>query len=164
MKHRGGGSYVNRSKKIIVIDPVIAQNPTNLIQTLAHETGHAMYKPDPYIPYSKNNLTRQEYIDQNTMRDLKDEGEATIVNIEVQREILNNGGPDIGISGTQKTEYLKIYKEEVVTNQSREKARERIGSIFADKESPSTTSSGETYRDYYSKAYKDHYDNDGENP
>lgn len=97
------------------------------------------------------------------MSDLKDEGEATIMNIKVRQEILNNGGPDIGVAGNNSQKYIDSYNQHYVKGKDRDKAREEIGKVFADGERPSTDPN-KTYREYYSERFEEHYDNDGENP
>lgn len=150
----GKGSYANKEKKIIAIDKSKKDDAIAFVRTLAHENGHALYKADPYVP--STGLTKKEYIDRNVERHLKDEGEATLNNLEIRDEIVFNGGPDIGVGGTKTKEYEMIY--EVYKNSGdREKARKQIGGIFADGERPSTNPSL-TYREYYSGPYEEYYD------
>lgn len=158
-----GGAYADKANKKIVIDQNIVNNPQQLVQTLAHESGHALYRADAYVPYTGSGLTREQYIDLNTMSALKDEGEATLINIQVRGEVLQNGGPDIGVAGSQAAAYVDIYNKVLVRTGDREKARKEIGKVFANHERPSTDPS-KTYKDYYAKTYEDFYDNDGENP
>jgi uncharacterized protein involved in type VI secretion and phage assembly len=150
----GAGSSTDRTAKRIVIDPNEQNNPNLLTQTLAHESGHAMYTPDPYV--QPTGLTRQQYIDQNTNSSLKDEGEATMTNANVRREINNNGGPDIGIAGAQPDKYQQIANKYPDPAQ-RDQARQEIGDAFADGEHPSTAPT-QTYRQYYNQPYADYYD------
>ena len=148
----GKGSYLDKKNKRIVVDKIGDSN--DITRTLSHEKGHAFYKDDPYVPPS--GLSKEEYVNKNVKRHLKDEGEATLSNMEVRGEILSNGGPDIGVSGTKKDQYEKIFEEYKVSG-DREKAREKIGDVFADGERPSTKPSV-TYREYYGKTYEDYYD------
>jgi uncharacterized protein involved in type VI secretion and phage assembly len=150
----GAGSSTDRTAKRIVIDPNEQNNPNLLTQTLAHESGHAMYTPDPYV--QPTGLTLQQYIDQNTNSSLKDEGEATMTNANVRREINNNGGPDIGIAGAQPDKYQQIANKYPDPAQ-RDQARQEIGDAFADGEHPSTAPT-QTYRQYYNQPYADYYD------
>jgi len=159
----GGGSYADKGASKIVIDVNTVHNPLELVQTMAHESGHALYTPDAYVPYSNSGLTRQQYIDANVMTDLKDEGEATIMNVIVRQEILNNGGPDIGVAGSQSKAYVEAYNEHYIKGGDRDKAREEIGKIFANNERPSTAPD-KTYKEYYAQSFENHYDSDGENP
>lgn len=152
----GAGSFADRdrSPKRIVIDQSELNDPNMFVQTLAHETGHAMYLPDSYTP--PHGLTKEAYVNSNAASALKDEGEATLMNLQIREEILNNGGPDIGIAGTQDEKYKKIYESYKIDG-DRELAREDIGFIFANNETPSTDPT-KTYLQYYSKPYEDYWD------
>jgi type VI secretion system secreted protein VgrG len=150
----GKGSYTDKTKKRIVVDSNAKNSPTAAAQTLAHESGHALYTADPYV--TPTGKTKDEYVKANVKRDLKDEGEATLTNVQVRNEVKENGGPDIGVAGTQAKKYEEIaakYPEA----KDRDKAREEIGSAFAKGEHPSNAPS-QTYEDYYAKTYADHYD------
>lgn len=151
---KGKGSYCNKKAKKIVIDEKKKGNTAAVLETLAHESGHAMYTPDPYIP--PDGLTKEEYASKNANRSLKDEGEATLTNIEMKECLKANGGMDIGVAGSQKDKYQDIAKK-YPDAKDRDKARQEIGDVFADKEHPSTDKS-KTYRQYYEKPYNDAYD------
>jgi len=150
----GGGTFTDRQAKRITVDPNEADNPALLTQSLAHESGHALYTPDPYVP--PTGLTCQQYIDQNVNRDLKDEGEATLTNIQVRKEIRDNGGPDIGIAGAQPDTYQQIA-DKYPDPAQRDQARQEIGNAFADGEHPSNAPD-QTYRQYYQQPYADYWD------
>lgn len=152
----GKGTYCNPATQEIVVDPNKLGNDAGIVRSLSHEAGHAAYDREPEIP--KGTLTRDEYVRQNTKRDLKDEGEATISNIEARDEILSNGGPDIGISGSQSDKYDEIAsKHDLDDPADRDKAREEIGDAFAKGEHPSTDPA-KNYEDYYGDHYKKKYD------
>jgi uncharacterized Zn-binding protein involved in type VI secretion len=144
------GSFCDKEAKKIVIDP----NDTNVAQTLAHETGHALYTADPYVEFGT--LSRSEYVAKNANSALKDEGEATLMNAQIRNEIIGNGGEDIGIAGNNTEKYEKAY-DEYKKSGDRDKARQEIGDIFADNEHPSTDRT-KTYRENYSKTYEEHWD------
>jgi type VI secretion system secreted protein VgrG len=150
----GGGSYTDRGSKTIVLDPSQVASPEQMVQTLAHESGHAKYTIEPEVPMT--GLTKQQYVDANTNRELKDEGEATLTNAKVREEIQKNGGPDIGIAGNQ-AKYDEIYKK-YPDPADRDKARQEVGDAFADGEHPSTDPS-KTYKQYYAKQFEDGWDN-----
>lgn len=152
----GKGTFCSKEKNKIVIDPAQIGNILSLTQSLAHEAGHATYTEDPYVAH--DGLTRTQYADANTNRHLKDEGEATLTNVEVRNEIMEetNGASDIGIAGTNQQSYENTaaqYKSGAI---DRDQARQDIGNVFADNENTSTTK--ETYRRYYSGSYEDFYD------
>jgi uncharacterized Zn-binding protein involved in type VI secretion len=150
----GAGTTANRNTKVITVDPNQKGNPASLVQSVAHESGHAMYTLPPGVPSA--GLTKDQYVAQNAQRNFEDEGEATITNAQVRKEIIDNGGDDIGIAGTQTPQYQKAY-DDYQTDGDRAKARKTIGDIFADNEHPSNDT-GKTYRDYYSEQYKKQYD------
>ena len=153
----GGGTFANRSSRTITIDPNDIGNPLGCTQSLAHETGHAMYTLDPEVPM--DGLSREQYVEQNTARHLRDEGEATLTNAEVREEILHTsgGGSDIGIAGTHTDEYQGVY-DRYRESGDRNAARDEIGGIFGHGEHPSN-STGQDYSDYYGSDYGTAYDN-----
>jgi hypothetical protein len=155
----GKGTYYDPNalpRPKIIVDPADADNPEAVVQSLAHESGHALYTIDPYVP--PDGLSRQDYVDRNVQRDLKNEGEATLTNAQVRKEILDDGGPDIGIAGAQSQKYAEIA-EKYPDPKDRDQARTEIGQIFADGEQPSgDENAGKTYRQYYAKSYEDFYD------
>ena len=155
----GKGTYYDSTalpRPKIVIDPNDKDKPEAVVQSLAHESGHALYTQDPYIP--PDGLTKDDYVAKNVNRNLKDEGEATMTNAEVRKEILDNGGPDVGVAGAQSEKYKEIA-EKYPDPTDRDKARQEIGDAFADGETPSgDQNAGKTYRDYYGESYADHYD------
>lgn len=150
----GNGTFADRNTKTIVVDPNSSGNPASVVQSLAHESGHALYTPDPYVP--PDGLTKDQYVKQNLDRSLKDEGEATLMNAQVRNEINSNGGPDVGIAGAKPDDYANIAAQNH-DYADRDKARQDIGDIFADNEHTSTPPNP-TYRDYYSKPYSDFWD------
>lgn len=148
----GGGSFADRSKKTITVDPNSSE--LNTIQTLAHESGHALYTPDPYVPPA--GLTRDQYIAKNVASALKDEGEATLMNIQVNNETKANCKEDIGVAGAQGAAYEKVAAK-YPNAADRDKAREEIGKLFATGEHPSNDPT-KTYQQYYEKPFADYWD------
>ncbi len=149
------GTFCDRTTRSIVIDPVANSTPESRVQALAHEAGHAGYTEPPYVP--PTGLTRQEYIDRNTARNLGDEGEATLFNAQARREIMNNGGPDVGIAGAQSQQYSNVYDQYANGTLTRDQARTQIGQVFANGETPST-STGQNYGQYYGSTYSQFWD------
>ncbi|WP_310589928.1 PAAR domain-containing protein [Fibrella aestuarina] len=142
----GGGSFADRSTQTITVDPNERGNPTALGQTVSHETGHALY------PYRADVSSRNAYV----RGALADEGAATLNNIRIQREIVANGGADIGIAGNPANQqaYNNAYNQyERDGNEAR--ARDTIGGIFGRGERTSTTN--QPYEDYYGGWYDQNY-------
>lgn len=150
----GKGSYCDKNAKKIVIDENDKSHTAAILETLAHESGHASYTPDPYV--KPDGLTKDQYASRNANSALKDEGEATLTNIEMKECLEKNGGENIGVAGAQSEMYKKIAKK-YPKPEDRDKARQEIGNLFADGEHPSTDP-GVTYRQYYEKSFRDYYD------
>jgi|GEM_PF-4929646 len=140
----GAGSTADRSQKVITIDS--SYNAQQATQVLAHEVGHATYKGG--VDYS----TKQNYV--NSM--LADEGAATLNNIKVQREIIANGGPDVGIAGNSANhaKYNNIY-DNYLKDGNAAKACKDIGAIFDQGER--TSVDGKKYSEYYGNWYDSVY-------
>ncbi|HEX4918594.1 MAG TPA: type VI secretion system tip protein VgrG, partial [Limnobacter sp.] len=138
----GGGSSANRQSKIIRLDANLAKSPTQMVQVLAHEVGHAMY---PYTPDYSN---KSQYLSGA----LADEGAATLKNLQVRKEIQSNAKIDIGIAGNtaNHAKYEQIYAE-YLKNGDFQTATQKIGSIFGEGEITST--SGQNYAKYYGGWY-----------
>jgi type VI secretion system secreted protein VgrG len=151
------GTFCDKTKKEIVVDPNESGDPNGVTQSLAHESGHALYTTDPYVPPA--GLSKEDYVKKNVNSDLKDEGEATMTNAEVRNEILNtDGGPDIGIAGSKADKYDEIAKK-YPDPKDRDKARQEIGDVFAEGETPSgEENNGKTYSQYYGETYEKEYD------
>lgn len=150
----GAGSWCDKDAKKIVIDGSEKGNLREILTTLAHELGHAQYKQDPYVDIG--DLTRQQYVDANTMRLLKDEGEAVLTNIEIQRQLNASKGAKIDVAGANARAYGKIY-DAYLEHGDRDRARREIAEHFRDNEHPSTDPS-KTYGEYYGKTFADYFD------
>ncbi len=150
----GSGSSADRSTKLVLIDGNERGRDAAVLQTLAHESGHATYTMDPYV--SPDGLTRRQFVDRNAMRSLKDEGEATLTNVQVRDELRAAGRPDIGVGGVQASDYERIAATYPAAA-DRDRAREEIGRLFANGEHPSTDPS-KTYGAYYGESYESFYD------
>ncbi|WP_341645979.1 DUF4150 domain-containing protein [Thauera sp. SDU_THAU2] len=145
----GEGSYAdpaNPSGPQIILDGNLKGDPEQAVQVLSHEVGHATYT------YAPDFSSKAAYVNGA----LADEGAATMKNIQVQREILANGGPDIGIAGTPANHagYNAAYDAYLKTGDA-SAARQSIGNIFGSGEQTSTT--GQTYSDYYGSWYDKTY-------
>lgn len=142
----GGGSTCSRPDKVIKIDGAKMGDPVAIAQTLAHEAGHATYTPRHDFT-SKNAYVRSA---------LADEGAATLSNIQARREILANGGADIGIAGNKaNAEAYNAAYDQFLRDGDENKARDTIGTIFGRGERTSNT--GLAYEDYYGGWYDKTY-------
>ncbi|CAM3385979.1 hypothetical protein [Burkholderia ubonensis] len=138
----GGGSFADRRRKIITIDGDLKDHPVSATQTLAHEVGHATY------PLREDCSSKAAYVNST----LDDEGAATINNIKARREILANGGQDIGISGNSANHasYNKAYDQFLLDGDA-DAARRAIGEQFGEGELTSNTR--QPYAEYYGNWY-----------
>ncbi len=142
----GNGSFASREDKIITLDGKLKDDPLAATQTLAHEVGHAKY------PYAPDYATKSGYVNGA----LADEGAATVKNIQVQREIIANGGPNIGIAGNSAnhTAYNAAY-DGLGKEAGSAAANNAVGAVFGKGEITSTT--GQSYADYYGGWYDKTY-------
>lgn len=143
----GGGTYAVKGRSgRIVVDPDQAKTPAVLAGLLAHEFGHTRYanKDIRMSDYTK----KDDYVSAVVKDRLADEGEATLTAIQGARE-LSAKSVAISIPGVKTAEYEKIF-DKYPKAEERQVARDEIGAIFGADEHPST-STGETYSEYYSK-------------
>lgn len=158
----GDGTFAESSTKRIVVDAGEINDPNECLISLSHEAGHAAYNQeelDPYVPM--DGLSREEYINQNTNKDLRNEGEATLTNITVRDEIRHSSGgeTDIGVAGASNN--MQAYQEAYDQYQQdgdRDAARTRIGDVYAHGEHPSGQDASVDYYDYYSQPFREEYD------
>ena len=136
----GGGSYAIRDiKNVIVLDENLKNNSAAYAQVLSHEVGHATYL------YQQDLSSRAAYV-QSTLRD---EAAATMNNIRVQREILSNSGIDMGVAGGNYSAYNRAY-DVYLKDGDAAACREAISRVFGNE---ITSTTGQTYSDYYGAAY-----------
>lgn len=150
----GGGTFANRNTKEIVIDANQKGSPLTVTQSLAHEVGHGKHTLAPYV--SPSGLTKEEYIQRNINRHLRDEGAATFENLKARDEVKAKASKDIGVSGTQSAQYIAIYDDFKKGRLTQEEAITKLGALFGTGETTSTT--GQTYNDYYGASYRAFWD------
>jgi len=129
-----------------VVDSNDLKNPEGFTQALSHEVGHALYTPD--YDFS----SRDSFLNST----LSDEGAATLKNIKVRREVIENGGSDISIAGnsTNQPAYNTAY-DIYLKDGDAKKARETIGKVYGKGERTSTDQ--KSYEDYYGGWYDKRY-------
>jgi len=131
----GAGSFVDRDQQRIVIDPNTPSTEA-VARSLAHEVGHAVHEPN-FV--GTDGLSRADYVEHNTRESLRDEANAILYQLEVRNEILAAGAPDIGVSGAQSAQYIRIAESGLLDQPAgREQAIEQIANLFARGERPST--------------------------
>ncbi|HEY2020132.1 hypothetical protein [Paraburkholderia sp.] len=139
----GGGSETDRLNKLINIDSGFEKSPKAFTKILSHEIGHAMY------PYEPDYSSKDVYVHGT----LADEGAATMVNIRTQREILRQGGPDIGVLGANHASYNQAY-DQYLNDGNAAACRQAIGIAFGNEV---TSNARQTYSDYYGGWYDQAY-------
>ncbi|MBW8810037.1 MAG: hypothetical protein JF591_14695 [Lysobacter sp.] len=137
----GKGTFIDEGKSEIVVDVDSKGHGADIAQALSHEIGHKNFS-EP-----EDRSTKETYV--NGL--LRDEAAATIKNAEIRKEIMDNGGPDIGFPGTHAAQYEKITDQMLAGTITREQALQQIATQFKT-ETPST-STGQTYEDYYGSYY-----------
>lgn len=151
----GGGTFASPSTKTITIDPDTTGDVPGVVQSLAHEVGHALDETERYV--GPDGLTRDQYVDQNTTGQLEGEAEATIMNLRVREELLaGDDGVDIGVAGAGSAEYQRLYAQ-YQEDGDREALVRGISTHFAHNEHPSNDPDSD-YHDYYSRFYENHWD------
>ncbi|MET0383072.1 MAG: hypothetical protein ABW032_06575 [Burkholderiaceae bacterium] len=141
----GGGSFADRQQKTITVDGSKRNDPAAVVSTLSHELGHAMYD------YVEDTSSRENYV----RGCLADEGAAELNRLRARREILDNGGPNIGSPSSNHVAYNAIY-DDFLRDGDVVKARHAIGAIFRNGERTSGTF--ELYGDYYGSFYDRNHD------
>jgi uncharacterized Zn-binding protein involved in type VI secretion/8-oxo-dGTP pyrophosphatase MutT (NUDIX family) len=109
--------------------------------TVAHEVGHATFKPGPE-PSTDATVTRDQYVEESINRNLQDEGAARLNEFEANDEITGNGGRKVVDDPANEETYRKYKAGEI----SEAEAQRRMGETFRNRENSLT---GETYEDYY---------------
>jgi type VI secretion system secreted protein VgrG len=150
----GVSSECDEANKIISIARDKRADPEEVARSLAHETGHALYE-EPAV--EMEGMTRDEYVEAEVDRSLRDEAEAHIMNLRVRDEILgmDGRGPDIGLSGHLAPAYKALWSHYSDATHH-ETLREEIAQLFRD-EVPGGDRAV-SYYDYYADGAEAHWD------
>ncbi len=141
----GRGTYLVPREKIVIDENAIGQG-SRIARSLSHEVGHHLFTEGP------DRTSKQSYV--NSM--LRGEAAATLSNVQVQREIVAAGGPDIGVSGTgnRPQQYGAIAAELQAGRINRRQALDQIAEVFKT-ETPSVGPHA-NYELYYGAYYDQH--------
>ncbi|AGN83790.1 type VI secretion system tip protein TssI/VgrG [Enterobacter sp. R4-368] len=144
----GGGSWTDTKNKVMVLDPESMADDNEAVMTLAHEVGHAT------SPYKNDFSSKSNFV--NGM--LKDEGQATLNEIQVRREIYHNSGIDIGsmTDSSNEMKYIQAFKDMDSGKITRDEASKAIGEIYRRGEVASGSTTNEVYEDHYGNMYDDY--------
>jgi len=148
----GGGSETDHQHHTMTIDT--SESPQAQVGSLAHESAHARYGETPFHQPTAD-MTRDQFIERNLRENMLDEANAQFSETTVRSEVLGNGGPDTGVSGTQSADYQRIYNDFHSGNITREQAIGRMADIFPNE---TTGTTHQTYRDYYTPTYGNWWD------
>ncbi|WP_447933830.1 XVIPCD domain-containing protein [Stenotrophomonas lactitubi] len=131
--------------KIVIDENAIGQG-SRIARSLSHEVGHHLFT-EP-----ENRTSKQAYVNSK----LRGEAAATLSNVQVQREIVAAGGPDIGVSGTgnRPQQYGAIAAELQAGQINRNQALGQIAEVFKT-EAPSVGPHA-NYELYYGAHYDQH--------
>ena len=126
---------------VIYLDRSALRNPAEAVRALSHEVGHAM------SAVIADTSSQAAYVRSH----LAMEGDATIMGIQVQREIRAASGVDIGLGTANDAAYNSIY-DRYLRDGDAARARGAIGAIYENGEIVGF-SSGQTYGSYFRAYY-----------
>lgn len=92
----GGGGFVLRDTKIVVLDPSLEDDPEAALLALAHELGHA--RPDGFLSelsYPTPGTDKERWIKDELFKRYLDEADAELFGSRLRAEIAANQGPKI---------------------------------------------------------------------
>ncbi|MEU1525390.1 hypothetical protein ABZ413_24655 [Nocardia rhamnosiphila] len=125
------GSYADSAAREIIVDRDHEADPDRAFVALAHEVGHAN-DPDlaRALPYRQGE-TREEWVRRSVHNALREEGEATLVEIQCVRE-LNQRGYNIshGIPVDRLEFYEEIFDSYNRGYFTRDEAKDEIAAMF----------------------------------
>lgn len=158
------GGTTDKDTKIISIDEKYKNDPNLVATVLAHEVGHATFNN---TEIGADGLTREEFISRNLSIVLADEGEATLTQIELQRDfdahqstvekwkLYFGKKSKLANYSLHSWRYNQVYRD-YLKDGDRARARARIGELYAKYEKTSNT--GENYQKYYERSLGEVYD------
>lgn len=142
----GGGSYCDKVNKTIAIDP--SDPLEESLGGLAHETGHALYKPPPK-PTVKASASGVDYVRQSTEVDFLDEGEAQFVACKAKKD-LDAEGVSANVPADSAGKFMAIYTRFKDGSLTEDAARKEMAKEFGNL---ITSTTKEPYLKYYGKAH-----------
>jgi type VI secretion system secreted protein VgrG len=144
----GGGSYCDKVNKTIAIDP---NDPLDeALGGLAHETGHALFKP-PDKPTVDSTADGLEYVRQATEVDFIDEGQAQLVACRTAKEHKANGVKS-AVPADPDGKFMAVFEKLEKGDLDEAAARKAMAKEFGDLV---TSTTGEDYKTYYGRGHID---------
>ena len=150
--HAGGGSSANRQTHTLVIDT--NNSAEYQVGSIAHEGSHALSGRPPYHPPTAA-MTREEYVRLNVNEGLRNEALGQFNRAAARQEILDNGGPDIQMSGTQAAEYQRIYGEHRAGNLTHAQAIDQMATAVGN---DTTGTTHQPYPEFYAGPFERFWD------
>ncbi|MBE7517308.1 MAG: type VI secretion system tip protein VgrG [Chloracidobacterium sp.] len=167
----GEGSYFSSSDNRMNLDP--SEDPTTSALTFTHEMNHAEAHHEGRSA-NVDTQNRNDYVD--TMLD--EETEGTVRSIEARNELAANGTDVSGSHFPLENEYQQAHDQAVANARAadpnisdeqaeaigREAGRQRVRQGFDNGEVVPSTSTGQTYPDYYGGDWDAHHPGGGGTP
>jgi hypothetical protein len=135
----GGGSFCQRGRKCIVLDPKDS-DLKDVLAGIAHEGGHALFTP-PEPPRTHQVSNGLDYVRRGLESGFIDEGEAQMNACKVQKEMAK-AGVEYRVAGGEKA-FMTIYERFLDGALSVDEARIEMGKRFND-----LTASGDDGKPY----------------
>jgi hypothetical protein len=146
------GYFTDRDQKTITIDQPQTDEVT--VAHIAHEVGHALYKPG-YVARAPG-MTRDEYVQKNVDAFMQDEAAGQFNAAMIRRDLKIAGGPDIGIPGSQTAAYQRAFDDYVSGKITRPQVMDRMATLMGNERISIPPKS--PYRDYYRSAFEKEWD------
>ena len=142
----GQGSHCVKGNKIIVIDQKDSPNAEAIVDTLAHEVGHALYKVPPQL-HSKKAFLKSRMLD---------EAAAVMSAMNTKVEMVSNGERQIDLEKKYPTSFSN--HRDVYLQHARLKRGEKLNTVLDSVAAAITPisenpASGLIIKDYYSNQY-----------
>lgn len=156
-----GGEY-DEQNNLITIPAAYADSPDQIVSTLAHELGHAMWG-DVMIPQSQAlQMGEQQFVGKQVSLELQNEGVATINNIAVSEQIWGDSPTAIydHVAGATSDEASEKFGTDYTLfssgSDTLEQAASDIGAFYATNERPANDLI-ETYQTKYTRDVQESY-------
>jgi len=154
----GTKTETDKGAKIIRLTESLKTNTKRTVLGIAHEVGHARDNRAEWISFA--GLTKQQYIERNTLNQLEGEGTATFYSLGIRDELLNNtktptrAGIDIGVDGANTGRFTAIYDHYKKNEQGfdKEGSISAMARVYGNHETPNNSPNKkyfQYYRDFY---------------
>lgn len=128
------------------------------VAMIAHEVGHVISNDQEIQMIEETpTMTRDEYVERNTVNNLRNEALAQFNALQVRAELLKAGAGDIGVPGHGDAGFAQVYARYAAGQLTRDQAVDQMGSLMGNlvRESGPPT---KTYRDYAVEHFRNDWD------